>query len=32
MIEGEHIVGDTNRGTRKRKTNTTAKERKREIR
>ncbi|CAH1997227.1 unnamed protein product [Acanthoscelides obtectus] len=32
MIEGEHIVGDTNRGTRKRKINTTSKERKREIR
>lgn len=32
MIEGEHIVGDTNGGTRKRKTNTTTKERKNEIR
>lgn len=32
MIEDEHIVGDTQRGTRKRITNITTKERKREIR
>lgn len=32
MIESEHIVGDTDRGTRKRKINTTTKERQREIR
>ena len=32
MIDGEHIVGDVDRGTRKRKRNTTTKERKGEIR
>lgn len=32
MSEGEHIVGDVDRGTRKRKKNITSKERRAEIR
>lgn len=32
VTEGEHVVGDVDRGSRKRKRNTTAKERKSEVR